>query len=632
VSPTAPPPIRERRVPAGSRPSGRSSGRNAPPANAREQRGWEKPVRRTGYRLGSSGRRLRLAAAIMAALFLLLAGRLIQLQGFQSHSYAAMAEEQRTRRVAQEAIRGEILDSSGKVLAVDVAADDIYVQPPKIKDAVVAANKLSKVLKLPVPGILAKLIDLKTNFRYLAYDVDPDVGDAVVKLNLPGIGAEPQRKRLYPAGVLAANVLGTVGREGHGLAGLESAYNTSLAGKNGTLVVEEDPQGRTIPSGTHHEKDAVAGQGLQLTLNRDIQYFTEQTLAATVKSTHSIKGAAIVLNPKTGEIYAMAQSPTFDPNQPMKASAEDLINQDVAWTFEPGSVNKLITVSAAVNRGIVNPLTEIDIPPSGYDPATGKDVGIPVDDYVIHDAEDHGFEKATVAGVLAKSSNMGTLLISRKLPSSKSLEDELRSFGLGSLTGINLPGESEGLLAKSEDWLPTQAANIPFGQSMSVTPLQIAMAYATIANGGVHVTPKIIEGSIDGKGKLVPADPGPTRRVVTAATAKTMTSMLEQVTTSNGTAVGAAIPGYRVAGKTGTANRVDPITHKYSGYVASFVGYAPADKPSLVVLVSLDNPQGDIFGGTTAAPAFKQIMQFALTSLRIPPTGTTPTAIPLDIP
>jgi cell division protein FtsI (penicillin-binding protein 3) len=561
----------------------------------------------------------------MAVFFLLLAGRLVQLQGFQSHTYAQMAEEQRTRTVAQEATRGPIVDRSGNVLAQDVAANDIYVQRPKVTDSYAEAQKLAPLLKLPLAVVLARMI-APVNFNYLAYDVDTSVGEQITKLNLPGIGAEATSKRLYPTGTLAANVLGTVGRDNNGLAGLEYAYDSSLAGKKGTLVVEEDPQGRTIPSGTHRGKDPVAGQGLKLTLDRDIQYYAQKVLADSVRTTGALKGAAIVLNPQTGDIYAMAQAPTFDPNKPQAVTSEDLVNQDVAWAFEPGSVNKLITVSAAVDRGIVNPLTGVEIPATD-----GKYTGIPVDDKVIHDAEPHPAEDLTVAGVIAESSNMGSLKISQLFPR-QTLYDELRAFGLGDLTGVGLPGESTGVLKKASDWDNTIAATIPYGQSMTATPLQIAMAYATIANGGVRVTPHVVAGSINSKGKVEPAAAGPSERVVSKQTAKTMTDLLEQVTSGVGTAPLAAIPGYRIAGKTGTALRFDSKTGKYNGYVATFVGFAPADKPSLVVLVSLDNPIGDFFGGTTAAPAFQKIMSFALTSLRIPPTGTKPTTYKLSLP
>ncbi len=616
MSPTAPPPVRQRPVP--SRTAARTGSR---PVSDRAHRRWGRRRKRPGFRLRSTGRRLRMAAAVMAALFLLLAGRLVQLQGFKSHTYAAMAERQRTHTVDQPATRGEIVDRSGNVLAVDVAANDIYVQPPKVTDVVGEADKLAAVLHMSAADLTADLLN-NAPFRYLAYDVDTTVGDQITKLALPGIGVLPQRKRLYPAGNLAANVLGVVGRDGTGLAGLESAYNTSLAGKNGKLVVEEDPQGRVIPSGTHREKSPVPGQGLQLTIDRDIQYEAEQALGAEVKASGATKGVAIVMNPHTGDIYAMASSPGFNPNDPSKITSADLQNPDVAWTFEPGSVNKLITVSAAIDRGIVTPATPVAIPGSPYP-------GIPVPPFIIHDAEFHPPENLTVAGVLARSSNMGALLISRMLPSRATLEGELRAFGLGELTGVGLPGESQGLLAPASTWSDAQAANIPFGQSMSVNALQMADAYATIANGGVRVTPRIISGTINGKGTVVPVAPGPTRRVVSAQTAKIMSQLLEQVTTTaSGTGQEAMVPGYRVAGKTGTANRIDPGTGHYQGYVASFVGFAPADKPSLVVLVTLDNPTKGHYGGTVAAPVFSQIMSFALTSLRVPPTGTTPVIYP----
>jgi cell division protein FtsI (penicillin-binding protein 3) len=575
-----------------------------------------------------------MAAAAMAALFLLLAGRLVQLQGFKSHSYAALAEQQRTHTIDQPATRGEIVDRSGNVLAVDVDANDVYVQPHKVTDVVGEATKLAAVLHKSVADVTADLLP-NANFRYVAYDVDTTVGDKVTKLNLPGIGTLPQRKRLYPAGDIASNVLGIVGRDGTGLAGLESAYNTQLAGKNGTLVVEEDPQGRIIPAGTHREKATVPGQGLQLTIDRDIQYYAEQQLAAQVQTSAAIKGVAIVMDPHTGDIYAMASVrrltdagqpvSAFNPNDPTAITPDDLQNPDVAWTFEPGSVNKLITVSAAIDRGIVTPTTTIRVPESSTYPQRG----IAIPDYVVHDAEDHPQEDLTVAGVLAQSSNEGALLISRKLPSTTTLEQELRAFGLGSPTGVNLPGESQGLLSPASKWSIDQAATIPYGQGMSVNALQVADAYATIANGGVRVTPRIISGTINGKDKVVPAAPSSGRRVVSTQTATTMAQLLEQVTSSTlGTGDAAAVAGYRVAGKTGTADRINPLAPGYSGHVASFVGFAPTDKPSLVVLVTLDNPTKGYFGGSIAAPVFSKIMAFALTTLRIPSTGTKAVTIP----
>ena len=564
----------------------------------------------------------------MAALFLLLAGRLIQLQGFKSSTYAAMAEKQRIRHVVQPATRGEIKDRNGNVLAVDVSADDVAVRPHLVTDAVAEAKALAPLVKQPVSLLIARLIDTGSNYRYLAYDIDPATAEKVTKLNLPGIALEAQQRRLYPAGATAANVLGLVGRDGKGLAGLEYAFNTSLAGKAGSLSVEEDPLGRLIPSGTHREKAPVPGQGLQLTLDRDIQFAAEATLADQVRASGAIKGVAIVMNPHTGDVYAMASAPGFDPNNPLAATAADLRNPDVAWTFEPGSVNKLVTVAATVNEGLVTPTSEVDVPES----YAGTTKGIHVDNRVITDAENHPAEKLTVAGVLARSSNQGALLLSRKLPSRSDLEKWLRAFGFGAKTKVGLPGESPGLLAPASTWSNTTAASIPYGQSMSVNALQVASAYATIANGGVRVTPRVIDGRIDGDGKVTKLPVGPAERVVTPQTAQTVTDLLEQVTSSSGTGTEAKVANYRIAGKTGTADRYDAKLGTYSGYVASFVGFAPADKPSLVVLVSLDNPVRGYYGGTSAAPVFSKIMGFALTSLRVPPTGTKPVTYPLELP
>jgi cell division protein FtsI (penicillin-binding protein 3) len=565
---------------------------------------------------------------VLAALFLLLAGRLVQLQGFKSHTYAQMAEEQRIRHVPQPATRGEIKDRNGNVLAVDVAADDVAVRPRLIKDAYDEAKKLAPLIKQPLSVVLAKMISSTSNYNYVAYEVDPATADKITKLNLPGVALEAHERRLYPAGATAANVLGFVGRDGSGRAGLESAYNTQLAGKAGSLSVEEDPLGRLIPSGTHREKEPVPGQGLKLTLDRDIQFAAEAALADQVRASGALKGVAIVMDPHTGDIYAMASSPGFNPNNALSVPEYALSNPAVAWTFEPGSVNKLVTVAAAVNEGIAIPTTEVDVPAS-----VAGSQGIRVDDKIITDAEIHPPEMMTVAGVLAKSCIQGTLLLSRRLPSRGDLEKWLRAFGLGEKTNVGLPGESPGLLLPASQWSNTMAATIPYGQSMSVNALQVASAYATIANGGVRVTPRIIDGTIDGDGKVTESPVGPTHRVVSKQTAKTVTDLLEQVTSSSaGTGTAAAIPGYRVAGKTGTADRYDPKLGKYSGYVASFVGFAPADKPSLVVLVSLDNPVRGYFGGTSAAPVFQKIMGFALTSLRIPPTGTKPVVYPLSVP
>lgn len=556
-------------------------------------------------------------------LLLILGARLVQLQGFQSQRYAGMASAQRLRVLPQTAWRGQITDRSGAVLAVDVDARDIYAQPHDITDINVAATTLAPLLHKPAAQLLSKLSSTST-FVYLARGVDPRAAEQVTALDLKGVGALPERRRDYPTGTLAANVLGFAGLDGTGLAGIESAYNAQLAGRNGRLVIEEDPQGRVIPAATHHEVDPRPGQGVQLTLDRDMQYVTQKALAEGVREAQADKGVAIVMDPKTGDVLAMASAPTFDPNKPESVKAGTFGNPATGWTYEPGSVNKVITIASGIERGVITPTTVIDVPKSS--PSEGIKAG----SYTIHDAENHPQELLTVAGVLAESSNLGTLLISRMLGAPAELEGALRSFGLGAATGVGFPGESSGILQPSAQWDVSKAATIPFGQGMSVTALQMASVYAAIANGGVRVPPRLVEGLVDSDG-LTPAQQGPPSRVVSPATAATVSQLLEAVTTADGTAPKAAIPGYRVAGKTGTADRIGP-NGKYSGYVASFVGFAPADKPAYVVTVVLDNPRNGHYGGSVSAPIFQKIMSYALAAHRVPPTGTPPANFPLKGP
>ncbi len=672
MSPTAPGPLQERPAPTRSRPAARpvqrrgESARNRPRATGgghggsygssgggrggggggRGSGGSGGPPgnRRRGYRLRSPGKRLRTATVLIAVLFLLLAGRLVQLQGFKSKEYAELGYKQRHKEVALTANRGEIKDRNGNLLAVSVDSYDLGVHTTLVTDPVGEATKLAAVTKVSFGLLLARLLDSKSGYRYLAYDIDSATADKVTALNLKNLQLEATTKRTYPAGATAAAVLGYVGRDGNGLAGLESGYNTSLAGKPGLLVYEKDPKGRIIPSGVRREKEPVAGQGMKLTIDRDLQFATEAVLGNQVVASHADKGVAIVMNPKTGDIYAMASAPGFNPNNLAEASErKDQTNPAVSWAFEPGSVNKLVTIAAAVQEGKINPLTEVDVPASYLNSQTG----IPVDKYVITDSEDHPAERMTAAGVLAKSSNQGTLLISRMLGQAgdeqsqrADLEKWLRGFGLGEPTKAGLPGESSGQLKPSSKWDATMAATIPFGQGMSVNALQVASAYATIANGGVRVTPRIIDATIDGKGNQVPLPVGPSERVVSPQTAKTVTSMLEQVTAADGgTGTEAKVGDYRIAGKTGTAYRYDENFIRsdgtkggYNGYVASFVGFAPADNPQLVVLVAIDNPKGDVYGGTVAAPVFSKIMSFALTKMRVPPTGTKAPTFELCVP
>ncbi len=590
----------------------------ARPTPPRGRSGPPRPPRRgRPYQLGNPGRRLRGAAILLLALFLILSCRLLWLQGFRSGSYTELAEKQRTRVITQAAHRGEITDRNGVVLAADVDARDIYAQPPKILNKPETADRLAPILGKPPAEILAKLNSAEP-FLYLTLGTEPAVGKQVDKLGIAGVGVLPERKRIYPNGDLAASLVGFTGRDGHGLTGIESQFDKTLAGRDGRLVLEEDPSGRPIPAGTRREKEPDPGQAVRLTIDRDLQWKAQSALSAQVEKAKADGGVAIAMDAKTGEVLAMASAPTFDLNDPSKASPAVLGNRATQWTFEPGSVNKVITLASAIDRGIIDPLTPIIIPPS-----------MSIDGFTISDSHAHGTETMTAAGVLAQSSNLGTILISRKLGPPAELEKALRSFGLGAPTGLDWPGESQGILAPSSTWPDSQAANISFGQGMSVSALQVASVYATVANGGVRVTPRLVGGLVDPDGDVHPTEPGSTRRVISPQAASTVSQMLEEVTTKKGTAPQAAIPGYRVAGKTGTADRIDPKTGRYSGKVATFVGFAPADNPDVVVAVVLDNPKNGYFGGTVAAPVFKEIVSFALASRRIVPSGTTPPTFPV---
>jgi cell division protein FtsI (penicillin-binding protein 3) len=536
-----------------------------------------------------------------------LAGRLVQLQGFDSTVYAAKAEKQRLRTVTLAPARGSILDREGRPLALNVEARAIYADPKLVEDPERTADALAPILGV-TPDELRPKLERDNRFVYLARGVDPEVARTVVKARLPGIGALPETKRVYPNDSLGAAVIGFVGREGDGLGGIEYALDADLRGKPGKEVVEEDTAGRQIPSGAHRTEPPVPGRTQVLTIDRDIQWQAERVLAEQVAKTRAKRGQIVVMDVRTGEILALAVAPTFDPNDPADSKPELLGNPALSQVYEPGSVNKVITAAAALETGLVTPDTHVVVPPS-----------IRIANKTFTDAHAHGTLDMTFTGVLAESSNIGTIGIAQRL-GKETLYDYLRKFGLGERTGIRFPGESPGLLPQPHEWWSTAIGTIPIGQGVAATSLQVAAAYAAIANNGVRVQPSLLKGSIDASGTLTPAPPPKRVRAVSARTAKQITHMLEAVVTPDGTAPLAAINGYRVAGKTGTARKVRADGRGYSGYVSSFVGFAPADAPRLVVSVVLDEPV-PIYGGTVAAPVFRSVMGFALGALRIPPTG-----------
>jgi cell division protein FtsI (penicillin-binding protein 3) len=558
----------------------------------------------------------------MALLLLILGIRLTQLQGFTASTYAEQAQRQRLRVSALPAVRGEITDRNGATLAQDVDARSVYADPTLVKDPAKVATALAPVLDKPAASLLETLRrDPKTQFVYLARGLEPDVGDRVRKLDLFGVGVLDERRRIYPSGSLASNVVGFTKfgakdlLEGNG--GVELAYDDRLRGRDGTRRWETDPGGREIPSAQSTERPPVAGSALRLTLDQDIQWDAQTAIGQAVADTQADGGTIVIMRPSTGDILAMADAPDFDPNDLAHADPRALGNRATRDAFEPGSVNKIITMAAAIDRGLITAETPIAVPPN-----------LRRGGYLIEDAEKHGTLQLTATGVLAHSSNIGTVLISEKVGAA-GLEQTMRAFGLGQPTGLGFPGESAGALSPSSQWSASQAATIAYGQGTTATALQMATVYATIANGGVRVTPRLVDAIGDQDGVLVPVPRKPGTRVVSAQTAQTLSDMLEAVATDAGTAPAAAVPGYRVAGKTGTAYRVDPTCGCYRGYVSSFIGFAPADNPQVVVEVVLDNPRKEYFGGLAAAPVFQKVMTFALGTLGVPPAGTQPPKLDL---
>ncbi|HEX5018068.1 MAG TPA: penicillin-binding protein 2 [Actinomycetes bacterium] len=552
-------------------------------------------------------RRLLAVGIVVAMIMSLFMGRLLQLQGVEAAAYAATAEQERLRTVIIPATRGTISDADGVALATTVDAVDVTADQTQIADPLAVAAALAPVLNEPVKVLRARL-DGDAVFAYVEKSVTPKTWDKVAELRLPGIYSQPTAKRVYPQGDLAAAVLGFVGSDGHGLAGLEYGWDDELAGKDGHMTYEAGAGGRLIPSGDTQTDEPVAGVDLQLTIDRYIQSIAERAIRAKVKESAAESGTVVVMDPRTGEVKALATYPSFDPREPTDAPDEDRGNRAITEIYEPGSTSKVMTMAAALDAGAVKPTTPITVPPTLW---RGE--------REFHDHTPHGTLHLTATGVLAQSSNIGTVKIAERL-GQRPLYEYLRKFGMGSTSGIDLPGESAGLLPNVNDWDATNATTIPFGQGLSLNAVQATSVFATIANDGVRVEPTIVAGSTDADGDFTPAPPPDRIRVVRPETARTLREMMESVVSDQGTAPMAQIPGYRVAGKTGTAERVDDSCSCYRGYTASFIGFAPADKPAVVVSVTLQDPQNGHYGGLLGGPVFKRVTSFALQTEGVPPT------------
>jgi cell division protein FtsI (penicillin-binding protein 3) len=575
-------------------------------------------------------RRLRVALVAALAVFTVFGGRLFQLQGLDASALAAKALRSRSTTQALPAHRGDILDASGAVLATTVERRNITVDqtlvpaynskqtslPSSRRGVAGAAQVLAPVLGLSVPVLVGELTGTR-RFNYVIKDVDPSAWRAVSALDVPGLYSEPASRRTYPAGQVAASVIGFLGSDGTPLSGIERTDNSLLRGTAGAVTYEKGKNGQPIATGMSTGTAPVPGRDIQLTIDRDLQWKTQQALAAAVTTTGAKAGTAVILDTRTFDVLALADAPTFNANSPGEAPAADRENRALTDVFEPGSTSKVITAAAALEEGKAKPSTRLTVP--GVIHRGGKD---------FHDAEKHGTEHLTLAGMLAKSSNIGAIKIGERL-SPTTMYDYLTKFGLGSPTGVGLP-ESRGILAAAQDWNNSQRYTVLFGQGLSVTALQSADVFATIANDGVRLTPRLVKAVGGPDGQLQQQPEGTQTRVVSAKTARQLRLMLESVVGHEGTAYKASIPGYRVAGKTGTADYYDEKLGRYSGYTASFVGMAPADKPRLVVAVFLQQPVRGYYGGSVAAPVFQQVMTYALTHEGVPPSGTKAPKVPLS--
>jgi len=590
-----------------------------PPVPAREGTGPFVPRRAPGTRrsrgaglsVEQRGRRNRWGLAFLITLLVLVVARLVVLQGIDGAAYASAAEQDRLRTYPIAAIRGQVLDRDGHPLAYTVDASRVVADPTVVEDPKRTALALTTLLDVPVPEITEKL---SGDGRYvaLAGQVPPETADAVEDLGLPGIVLEDDPVRLYPAGSVGGQVVGFVGRDGSGLAGIEQTFEDELAGADGKRTVEVGSGGHPIPSGIDESTPATDGRDVTLTIDQDLQFVTEQRLAQACADGATTRASAVVLDVRTAQVAAMGSCPGYDPGAYSTTDPDLLGNPVVSGVFEPGSVMKAVTLAAAVEEGKATPGRVLSV--NGH---------IEAGDRVVTDAHDHAPVDWTVTGILAKSSNVGTIMLAREVGDA-TLERYLRAFGLGDTTGIELPGESGGILEDSADWTESRAANVPIGQGVSVTSLQMASIYQAIANDGVRVEPRIVRSVTGADGRVTAAPEGERNRVISESTADQMAYMLEAVVGPGGTAPLAQIEGFRVAGKTGTAQRANPECNCYAGggYVTTFVGFAPADDPQYVIAVDLERPTSSAEGGQVAAPVFADVMRAALTADGVVPSGT----------
>jgi cell division protein FtsI (penicillin-binding protein 3) len=557
--------------------------------------------------------RNRWGLLFLIALLVVVVGKLVVLQGVDGAAYAQAATNDRMRNYPIEAVRGEITDRTGRVLAYSVDAERVTADPTVVTDPTRTALALTTLLGVPVDELTEKL-SRDSRYVVLAGQVSTDVTDKIRALpptTRAGLYYEDDPVRLYPAGAVGGQVVGFVGKDGDGLAGIEQTYEDVLSGTDGEKRVEVDGTGNEIPSGIDETTPATDGGTVQLTLDEDLQFVVQQRLDAACADGATTAASAVVLDVHTGEAAAMASCPGYDPGHYNETDPDLLGNPVVSDVYEPGSVMKAVTLAAAIQEGKATKDTVLNVPDR-----------IQAGDAVVADAHERPARDFTVTGILAKSSNVGAIMLAREVGDS-TLERYLRAFGIGSKTGIELPGESAGILQDSADWTESRAANVPIGQGVSVTTLQMASVYQTLANGGVRIPPRVVSAVTAADGTVTETPQPEGTRVVSEDTADQLTYMLEAVVGPGGTAPLGEVDGFRVVGKTGTAQRANPDCSCYTGggYFTTFVGYAPADDPQYVVAVDLERPSSSAEGGQVAAPVFSDVMRYALTAGGVVPSG-----------
>jgi cell division protein FtsI (penicillin-binding protein 3) len=567
--------------------------------------------------------RLRVGFAAVCTLLVIIGARLVQLQGVDHANYAAAAAAQRLDTIALHALRGSIVDRDGTVLAYTTSAQDITADPQQIAatDRVSYALKLAPLVQRPDLDVM-RLLAGPGQYALLARALPPQTAQQIENLNLRGIYTQATTQRQYPGQTTGANVVGFVHSDGSGAAGIEYRYNQVLAGTDGRLTYAVDGTGQVNPSSPNQRTDAVNGGTVRLTIDQDLQYTVQRYLDASVAASGARGAQVAVLDAHTGQVLALAANGTFNSADPSTVVPNQPTNPAIQTVFEPGSANKVVTFSAAVEKGLITPSSTFSVPDS-----------IQINDVSVHDAWWHPTETFTATGILAESSNVGTLKIAHDV-GPQAWYDYERKFGIGTATGIELPGESAGILPAPDTWSGSSFANLPIGQGEAMTVLQLASMYQTIANDGVRVPPRIVASVTDPDGATRVTRPPAGGRVVSTTTARTVRTMLESVTLPGGTGTKAAIDGYRIAGKTGTAQQPDPAHGgRYSDWMNwdTFAGIAPADNPQFVVGIMVDNPAHGLHGGDVAAPLYHEIATYELQHARIPPSGSLSKHVPLQV-